>query len=137
VIERTFRVPVSRVWEALTDKDQMKQWYFDVSGFRPEVGFAFSFAGKGNEGEQTLLRLTHEGLETFPAGSPDFAPASFAKGWTYLIGAALRGLWRFEAHGSGGLWRPDAPRFRGLWRPDAHRSGACGVMRRVLEMGWN
>jgi len=131
VIERTFQAPVERVWKAITDKDQMKQWYFDVSGFAPEVGFAFSFRGKGSkgeeyvhlcavteviphrrlayswryedyegdsvvtfelfpEGENTRLRLTHEGLETFPAGHPDFAKTSFAMGWTQLIGSLLK-----------------------------------------------
>ena len=28
IIERTFNAPVDAVWNAITDKDQMKQWYF-------------------------------------------------------------------------------------------------------------
>ena len=43
-IERTFNAPVARVWRALTDKDEMKHWYFDLKEFRPEVGFEFEFA---------------------------------------------------------------------------------------------
>lgn len=36
--------PPSRVWSALTDKNEMKQWYFDLKEFKPEVGFEFDFA---------------------------------------------------------------------------------------------
>ncbi len=50
VIERTYHAPVERVWKALTDRDQMNQWYFDIAAFKPEVGFEFSFEGS-NKGE--------------------------------------------------------------------------------------
>lgn len=113
VIERVFNAPAHQVWEAITNKEQMKQWYFDLPEFKPEVGFEFNFlageenkeylhlckvteviAGKkltyswrydgyeGNsfvtwelfaEGDNTRLKLTHAGLETFPANNPDFA----------------------------------------------------------------
>jgi len=43
VIERTFNAPVERVWKALTDVDEMRQWYFDLKEFRPEIGFEFEF----------------------------------------------------------------------------------------------
>ena len=43
VIERTFNAPVARVWEALTDVDQMRKWYFDLKEFKPKVGFEFEF----------------------------------------------------------------------------------------------
>lgn len=43
-IERTYEASVEKVWEALTNKDLMKQWYFEVSDFRPEVGFEFQFS---------------------------------------------------------------------------------------------
>jgi uncharacterized protein YndB with AHSA1/START domain len=45
VIERTYNAPVEKVWKALTDKDQMKQWYFDLAAFKAEVGFEFTFEG--------------------------------------------------------------------------------------------
>jgi uncharacterized protein YndB with AHSA1/START domain len=32
----------------------MKQWYFDLAEFRPEVGFEFSFTGQGQKGVQYL-----------------------------------------------------------------------------------
>jgi uncharacterized protein YndB with AHSA1/START domain len=43
VIERTLNAPVARVWKALTDVDQIREWYFDLKEFRPEVGFEFGF----------------------------------------------------------------------------------------------
>ena len=43
VIERTFNAAVTRVWEALTNVDQMRQWYFDLKDFMPEIGFEFEF----------------------------------------------------------------------------------------------
>ena len=44
VIERTFNAPVARVWKALTDVEQMRQWYFELKEFKPEVGFEFEFS---------------------------------------------------------------------------------------------
>lgn len=31
VIERTFDIPIQKVWKAITDKEQMKHWYFDLA----------------------------------------------------------------------------------------------------------
>ncbi|HSH18897.1 MAG TPA: hypothetical protein VLA03_00500 [Draconibacterium sp.] len=30
-------------WKAITVKEEMKKWYFDLEEFIPEVGFEFSF----------------------------------------------------------------------------------------------
>jgi uncharacterized protein YndB with AHSA1/START domain len=54
VVEHTYHAPVKRVWEALTVKEQMKQWYFDLDEFRAEKGFKFSFYGQGHKGEKYL-----------------------------------------------------------------------------------
>ena len=128
VIERTFNAPVEKVWKAITDVDQMKQWYFDMKGFKPVVGTEFSFSGgsedktylhlckvleveplkklkhswryedhPGNsvvtwelfpEANKTRVKLTHEGLETFPK-LPDFARENFEMGWTEIVGKLL------------------------------------------------
>lgn len=130
VIEHTFDAPEGRVWRAITDNVQMKEWYFDLPEFRPEVGFEFHFSvgkdekkylhlckitevitGKklayswrydgyeGNslvtfelfaEGNKTRLRLTHEGLETFPKSNPDLAKENFFQGWTSIMGTSLK-----------------------------------------------
>jgi uncharacterized protein YndB with AHSA1/START domain len=55
VIERTYNAPADKVWQAITDKDKMKQWYFDLKEFKPEVGFEFQFSGGTRE--QTFLHL--------------------------------------------------------------------------------
>ena len=129
IVEHTFDAPFETVWKAITDKDQMKQWYFDLDEFNPEVGFEFDFCvetegvkylhlckisevipgkklaytwryeGHGGdslvtfelfaEGGKTTLRLTHEGVETFPK-TADFARANFVEGWTSLIGTRLK-----------------------------------------------
>jgi uncharacterized protein YndB with AHSA1/START domain len=54
-IERTFNAPIEKVWKAITDKHQMKEWYFDIAAFRPELGFEFQFEAS-NEGK-TFLHL--------------------------------------------------------------------------------
>lgn len=56
VIERTYNAPLEKVWNALTEKDEMKQWYFALDDFKPEVGFEFSFAGQGRKGEKYIHR---------------------------------------------------------------------------------
>jgi uncharacterized protein YndB with AHSA1/START domain len=56
VIERTYNAPIAKVWKAITDKNEMKQWYFDLAEFKPEVGFEFSFTG-GEEGGKQFLHL--------------------------------------------------------------------------------
>jgi uncharacterized protein YndB with AHSA1/START domain len=43
ILERTLNAPVAKVWKALTDVDQMRQWYFDLKEFKPQVGFEFEF----------------------------------------------------------------------------------------------
>ena len=45
VIERTYNAPSDRVWRAITDPAQMKQWYFDLPGFKAAVGCKFDFWG--------------------------------------------------------------------------------------------
>jgi uncharacterized protein YndB with AHSA1/START domain len=49
IIERTYNAPAEKLWKAITDKADMKQWYFDVSDFKPEVGFEFTFEGKNDD----------------------------------------------------------------------------------------
>jgi len=56
IIEITFKAPVSKVWNAITDKDEMKKWYFDLKEFKSEVGFEFSFYG-GEPGKKQYLHL--------------------------------------------------------------------------------
>ena len=53
IIEHIFAASAEKVWKAITDKNQMKQWYFNITEFKPEVGFEFQFYG-GSEDKQWL-----------------------------------------------------------------------------------
>lgn len=46
VKEVLLNAPVSMVWEALTNKDELKQWCFDMNAFQPQEGFEFQFYGE-------------------------------------------------------------------------------------------
>jgi len=43
IIEKTFNAPADKVWKAITGKEEMKKWYFDIADFKPIVGFEFQF----------------------------------------------------------------------------------------------
>ncbi len=53
IVERVYNAPISEVWKAITDKDEMKKWYFDLKEFKPEIGFKFQFTG-GTKDNQYL-----------------------------------------------------------------------------------
>jgi len=162
VVERTFDAPVALVWKALTDKEDIKQWSFDISEFAPRVGFEFQFyAGDENvkylhrckvteaipnkrlaytwryegyagdslvtfelfaQGAKTRLRLTHEGLETFPK-LPAFARENFMEGWTQIVSTSLKDFVEGRHAGEMILTRVfDAPRelMWKLWTEPEH-----------------
>ncbi len=52
VIERILNASVEKVWQAITNKDEMKKWYFDLAAFKAEPGFEFQFSGTGSTGEE-------------------------------------------------------------------------------------
>ncbi len=131
-VERVLNAPVAKVWKAITDKDEMKHWYFQLEEFKAEKGFTFQFTGgdsKENEflhecvvtevvpgkkityswrypgyagisyvtwdlsaqGNKTLLKLTHTGLDSFPQDNPNFAAKNFEAGWNHIINISLPG----------------------------------------------
>jgi uncharacterized protein YndB with AHSA1/START domain len=54
VKEVTVNATASKVWKAITDKDEMKKWYFDLKEFKPVVGFEFRFMGGPDKDNQYL-----------------------------------------------------------------------------------
>eukprot|EP01133_Synstelium_polycarpum_P014723 gene14723-17400_t len=44
---------LDEVWKAITDKDQMAKWYFNLNEFKPVVGFEFEFEA-GDKGVMYL-----------------------------------------------------------------------------------
>jgi uncharacterized protein YndB with AHSA1/START domain len=150
VLERTFDAPVALVWNALTRKEDIKQWSFDIAEFAPKVGFEFQFYGGDEktqylhrckvteavsnkrlaytwryegyagdslvtfelfaEGSKTRVRLTHEGLDTFPK-IPALARKNFEQGWTEILGTSLKNFVEGRRAGEMILTRVfDAPR---------------------------
>jgi uncharacterized protein YndB with AHSA1/START domain len=53
-IERTYNAPVVMVWKAITDKNEMKQWYFELPEFKLQVGSEFRFLGGDKENKMYL-----------------------------------------------------------------------------------
>ncbi|MDA3954719.1 MAG: SRPBCC domain-containing protein [Bacteroidales bacterium] len=44
IVEQTFNTSVNNVWDAITNVDQMTQWFFEnIESFKPEVGFETNF----------------------------------------------------------------------------------------------
>ncbi len=44
VVEQIFNAPIAVVWRAITDTDQMRQWFFEpITDFEPKVGFETQF----------------------------------------------------------------------------------------------
>jgi uncharacterized protein YndB with AHSA1/START domain len=44
IVEATFNTSIENVWNAITEIDRMRQWYFkDIPAFKPEVGFETKF----------------------------------------------------------------------------------------------
>jgi uncharacterized protein YndB with AHSA1/START domain len=59
VIEQTYNAAIDKVWKAITDKNEMKHWYFDLKEFKPEPGFEFTFMGGKDENQYLhLCRIT-------------------------------------------------------------------------------
>lgn len=76
VIERTFDAPASKVWKAITDKNEMKHWYFDIEAFKPEPGFEFQFYGGSDEKKYLhLCKITE-----------------------LIVGKKIGYSWRYEGH---------------------------------------
>jgi uncharacterized protein YndB with AHSA1/START domain len=53
-LERSYNSPVAKVWKAITDNADMKQWYFDLPAFTPRVGYEFQFEGGADPGNPYL-----------------------------------------------------------------------------------
>lgn len=131
VVEQAFRRPKEDVWKAITEHDQMVQWFFDcIPEFKPEVGFETEFnistderdfnhlwkitesvpdqkivydwryegfPGKGivtfeilDDESGCRLRVSAEGVESFPQDIPEFRRESGVAGWQYFIQGNLK-----------------------------------------------
>jgi uncharacterized protein YndB with AHSA1/START domain len=73
-----------RVTEVISQKKIAYTWRYKGEPGDSLVTFELSA-----DGNKTKLRLTHEGLETFPK-TPAYARKNFETGWTELIGSELK-----------------------------------------------
>ncbi|UTX50021.1 SRPBCC domain-containing protein [Chryseobacterium sp. MA9] len=62
-VQYTINAPAEKIWKALTDKNEMKSWYFDIQDFALEIGKEFNFFEPGGEN-----KYHHQGeiLEIIP-----------------------------------------------------------------------
>lgn len=43
IVEQFIEAPPEKVWQAITNKEQMKEWYFDIADFELKEGAIFNF----------------------------------------------------------------------------------------------
>lgn len=129
IIERIYKAPLNKVWQAITENECMEKWYFNFEEFKAEEGFKFEFnAGSDDKkwlhicevtevieekklqyswrydgypgisyvtfelfdmGDQTRLKLTHEGIDSFE-NDEFLSVANFEQGWNEILGTALK-----------------------------------------------
>lgn len=131
IVEYKVNAPIERVWKALTDKTEMRSWYFDIPDFELETGKVFNFYEPGDEkkyhhqaevveiipeqklkhtwtypkfsnektmvtwelqpqGNETLVKLIHDGIDNFSDLGENFSQNAFTEGWNGIIGQSLK-----------------------------------------------
>jgi len=59
VYEKTFDASSSNVWKAITQTELLRQWFWNVPEFKPQVGFEFGFESQScEEGNIHLCKVT-------------------------------------------------------------------------------
>jgi uncharacterized protein YndB with AHSA1/START domain len=71
--------------EVIPNKKLTYSWRYD--GYPGESKVTWDLNAEGNK---TTVKLTHEGLETFPADKDAFAKANFVEGWTHILSTSLK-----------------------------------------------
>lgn len=74
-----------RIIEVIPFQKLAYSWKYD--GYEGNSTVTFSLS---TDGTQTFLKLTHEGLESFPGNNPDFARENFVEGWNWIVGKSLK-----------------------------------------------
>ena len=41
--ELIYKASPEKLWKAITEREEMKLWYFELDEFKPEVGYEFRF----------------------------------------------------------------------------------------------
>jgi uncharacterized protein YndB with AHSA1/START domain len=101
---KEFKPEVGFEFEFIVEHEGMKYHHLcKITEVVPQKKLAYTWRYEGYEGDslvtfdlfadgdKTRLKLTHEGLETFPK-LPAYARENFVKGWTEIIGSSLKGF---------------------------------------------
>ena len=73
------------ITEVIENSKLSYSWQYD--GYE---GISFVTFELVPDNEKTLLRLTHAGIETFPANNPDLAIHNFKEGWNHIVHISLK-----------------------------------------------
>jgi uncharacterized protein YndB with AHSA1/START domain len=107
VKEFNFNVPAEKVWNALIDKDLMKEWYFpQLRKFEPVVGFKFQFEDDSAEYQKEWIvtqvvdgkRLAHSWAYKGHQGSSEVIFDLFPEENTTKLRVTQTGLESFPNH---------------------------------------
>lgn len=74
IIQHKVNAPLEKVWEAITNKEALKEWYQDIPDFSPKMHTEFSFYSHNGSNEhhhhcEVLEVIPHEKLKyslTYP-----------------------------------------------------------------------
>jgi uncharacterized protein YndB with AHSA1/START domain len=99
---KEFKPEVGFEFAFIVEHEGMKYHHLcKITEVIPQKKLSYTWRYKGHEGDslvtfelfatgdKTRLKLTHDGLETFPK-TPSFARENFMQGWTQIIGSALK-----------------------------------------------
>ncbi len=122
-LQYNINAPIEKVWEGLTNKDEMKFWYFDIQDFELEVGRIFNFYEPGGEN-----KYHHQGeiLEIIPL-------QKLKHTWTYPDFSEQKTtvIWELQSMDNGALVKlthEDIENFKDLGE---------GFSRENFTGGWN
>lgn len=94
-VQYKFNAPADKIWKALTDKNEMKSWYFTIRDFDLELGKEFDFYESCDGG-----KYLHRGriLEIVPN-------RKLKHSWAYpeLSGAVTTVTWELQPEDNGTL----------------------------------
>ncbi len=76
---------ICRIVEVVRGRKLKHSWRYD--GYEGNSFVTFELF---EEGTKTRVKLTHEGLETFPKNNPDLARKNFLEGWAAIVGTSLK-----------------------------------------------
>ena len=121
IIERTFNAPIETVWKAITNIDDMKQWYMPaLESFKPEVGFETQFSIRHNEKDCVHLwkvtevapgkKITYDWKFAGNPGNSSVTFELFSEGEKTKLKLTHKGLETFLPESS-----PDLARGNFLW----------------------